>query len=515
MEKHLGESRLVAYHLRRLDPALRDHPPWADPAGRDGAPDNGAWAAPFADWPFDREGIFTSFPPEDCTFRLLELPFDQPRKIGQVVALEAEGQLPFELEDLALEYLPVAKAAGRTDVLVAAADRAKLARLLQGFAAAGLDPQSVSAAGLCLYTLTRLEPADGPRCRAYLDLGARRTRLCVVHDGLPVQVDTLAWGGDDLTRLLAEKRSLEPAAAETEKIRAGLAAANGNSALLRQGLDILWPWLENHRRFLHRWRPGQEPLRWRELVLCGGGANLQGLADYAQTRLGLPTRVFRIPPEWIADGLELPPEAHPALAEPLALALADRAPAINFRKGQFAYHRQSRLHRRQLLFPAVLLALFLASGGLRFWAARSGLSKQVREVRARMAETVRQAGLSPTGDPLPFVEQKQKTTEAKLKAFADLEAPPAMQILAACSEKIPATVDLELAKFTYKTDRILLEGTAADFAGAKEIQDYLHTVPFFTKVVLDDTRQEASGRTRFSIQAQLLAPETAEEEPAP
>jgi len=550
VEKRLGEFQVVDYHVEEWQAGM---PAPLDPlfssliAGNKGEKGekgekeaNPAWTGLFANWPFSREGIVTAFPAELCTFRLIELPFQQSKKIAQIIAYEAESYLPFDLDEILLGYVTAWRREQATDVLVAGAGREEFSRFLSGMLQAGVEPASVSASGLCLYALSKLEdnllpqpqarmPAFleeekkikwPPHCRAYLDIGARQSRLCVVREGLPLHVSSLSFGGDDLTRILAEEFHLSWEQAEAGKrleARVGedpeqLGAQEARLVrLLEQGLAPLWRWLEHNWRWLERRRRGiAEIVRCEELVLCGGTANLRGLAAAVEAKFGIPTRVFRLPPALLDGGRPVPEELQPALAEPLALALVDPAqrgePAINFRQGEFAYQREAQIYRQKLLFPAVLLAALLLMISSRYLVARTGVAHQIREIQNRMKEQVQtQLGAPPTGDPVEFVQGKLKEAEAKLEKYQALKRPRAMEVFAACSEKIPIEVLVDLSKFTYHEDKVQLEGETADFNRAKEIQDYLQTIPFFSKVTLEDTRQSTTGRTRFSVQISLGA----------
>jgi len=510
VEKRLGEYQVVDHYLQEWE---GDSPvPGSTPE-----PLAPALSRLFENWPLAREGVYTAFPAEHCSFRLIELPFQAPKKIQQIVAYEAESYLPFDLDEILLEYLPAGIRKQGAEVLIAGADRQQFARFLSDLALAGMDPAVVSAQGLCLYALASLEPSNGIRCRAYLDIGARKSRLCVVRDGLPLHVSLLSLGGDDLTRLLSEEFHLSWEQAEQGKRQEGRVGVDPGGLKpqearvvrrLEQGLLPLWPWLLNNRRWLERRREGtEEVLRWQELVLCGGTANLRGLKEMAERELGIPARVFRFPAALMPEDRRIAPELHPRLAECLALALAQGPPAINFRKGEFAYRREAQIYRQKLAFPAALLLLVFMTMGARFWVARSGAAAQIELIRGRTNQLVASStGLVVTGDPVEFMEQKLLADEAKMEKYRPLQGPRAMEVLAALSEKIPAEVSVDLAKYTYNEGRVQMEGETSDFGSAKEIQDYLQGVPFFSKVVLEDTRQSSNGRTRFNIQVHLGAP---------
>src|SRR5512139_2424076 len=75
------------------------------------------------------------------------LPFADPRRIEQTVGFEVEGQIPFDLADVAWDWQPLATRDGKTDLLVAVARKEEVGALLAALGEAGVDPRTVVPAG--------------------------------------------------------------------------------------------------------------------------------------------------------------------------------------------------------------------------------------------------------------------------------------------------------------------------------------------------------------------------------
>ncbi|HEX9052828.1 MAG TPA: pilus assembly protein PilM, partial [Anaeromyxobacter sp.] len=71
------------------------------------------------------------------------LPFADPRRIEQTIGFEVEGQIPFDLADVAWDWQPLSVRDGKTDLLVSVVRRDEAAALLAALAEAGVDPRTV------------------------------------------------------------------------------------------------------------------------------------------------------------------------------------------------------------------------------------------------------------------------------------------------------------------------------------------------------------------------------------
>jgi len=84
------------------------------------------------------------------SFRNLDLPFTDKKKIEQVLPMELAEQTPVEIEALLLDYVVTKTLPKGTEILAAMIERAALAERLAVFRAAGMEPEfiGVSAMGL-------------------------------------------------------------------------------------------------------------------------------------------------------------------------------------------------------------------------------------------------------------------------------------------------------------------------------------------------------------------------------
>ncbi len=526
VDKHMREFSITDYLLLGMPDGAYEQMFRANGADQDSGQSevlNDLYEVIESEWLSGQTGLHASLPGDLLSLRTLELPFLQPKKIAQLVGFEAEGHLPFTIDEIVLDYFPLNTYEGNTELLVAAVGREKFSQILDKMLRLGLDPGAIVGQGLCLHHLCALKPAWAGTCHAYLDIGASKAMFTVVDSERPQLVRTIPLGGDHLTRAIMKEFDLSFEEAEAGKINEGLVLTDleaeadpSKQRIARVLTESLYPLTKLCRQTVmymsrHRSSDQTQPLNVERIILTGGSANLRGLPELLQERLKIPVEVFRIPDELIQTD-DLPLSAHPQMAEALALALQGAAPqnrpSLNFRKGEFAYKRESRMLRRRLIFPAVLLVCLFISFGL--WSMSRGRSgkNEIERIQAGMAADF-QAKFPGTPALNPLEQTRQKLQEAKTKSekYGDLNTASALEVWAAISDKVPDNIIVKLEKFSYSQDKLRLEGKANDYKDAKAVADYLSPIPFFSKVELEDTRSLRGGEIHFAIQIRLAGAE--------
>ncbi len=513
----MGEIKIIRHEIKPLPEGFHSRI-FREDSGFDGSDPMGPIREEMNDWFQPEIRVFTAIPPEQLFHRTVSFPFSQPRRISQLIRFEAEGHLPFSLQDHLIEHFPSEYHGKKTDVMAWIIEREKLRKMLDRFQAMGLDPAGIGVEGLCLLHLS-LACANGlPACHAYLDLGAKRSLFLVINHGRPVLLRSLAFGGDDLTQALAEEFGVSVEQGEAGKLTEGRIRPDPSqekedqqrriASCLDKAISPLITGIENTIRFIERHRLEEEfPRRIQEIILCGGSANLSGLDNTLSDNLDMPVRAYRIPETWMPEA-EIPESEHPLLAEPLALALQDALPSrtgtVNFRKGEFAYRMESRSFRIKLILPALLLIMLILVSLMRVFVVKSRAEQEVEVIRSQMVQALkREIPNATVADPLKQVKQMLIETQNRAERYKDFTSASALKVLSVISENIPGDLWVEVSRFSYTESQARLEGETQGFQEAKSIVDSLASVPLFEKVVLEDTRTIKQGNVQFVIQISL------------
>src|SRR5581483_12219550 len=100
------------------------------------------------------EGAAVSLPGQLVSTREMAVPFADPKKLRQIVPFEVESQLPFDLEEVAIDYLLLqsnADAGGTSQLLVSVVPKVGLRKYLSTLQSIGIDPAAIGLDSLSLY----------------------------------------------------------------------------------------------------------------------------------------------------------------------------------------------------------------------------------------------------------------------------------------------------------------------------------------------------------------------------
>jgi general secretion pathway protein L len=405
--------------------------------------------------------IAVAMPGAQVASHLVTLPFNDARRIEQVLPAEVEGAIPFEVVDVVWDHAVLSQTPGRTEVLVCIVRKTVLKELLATLASAGLDPKVVTFGPLALSALAERQQLLGQGGTAsvddepiaLLDAGPGRADLALLEKGKAVIARALATSSPTLWEE-------DPAA--REKLL----------TVLARDLKITL-----------RSRRGLVPSK---LLLAGA---IAGLPD-AVERLGAE---LQIPIETIALQSGAPGDA-------LALGLALRAQQprghINFRKAEFAFTKDLSQVKGQLgrLAVAATVLLLLAFG---LGVAHVGsLRRQATDYDdALCAATKRILGTCMTD----YRQAIGSLSGGKSKA-AGIPRVSAADVMAELTahlpeESLPILDDLDIS-----TTTIRIKGVADSFSKVDEVTSALKKDKCFGEIKQPRSEKQAQGsKINFSL----------------
>ena len=130
--------------------------------------------------------VVTAVRGDRVSVRRLSFPFSERRRLAQAVPFEVEDALPFNLEDIVLDWLLAHSERHRADVVAAIAQRTEVSELIAALHEAGCDPRAVEAEGLVLANLSAA--FELPESALLVDLGHSKTTLCALSGGTAIVV---------------------------------------------------------------------------------------------------------------------------------------------------------------------------------------------------------------------------------------------------------------------------------------------------------------------------------------
>jgi general secretion pathway protein L len=464
-------------------------------------------------WRFD--SAVAAWPGAGAASHLVTLPFSDPRRIAETVQFEVEGQIPFDLSEVAWDWQVLETRDGRTDLYVGVVRREEMNALLALLAAAGVDSQVVLPAGPAYAALAAAgalraeDPGQGPApAEVILDVGAERVSACVAAGGQCLWARTFPGGTGPLARGLsrdlgvpeeAARRLLEAecAGATPPPELAALAADPRAAASLRRGLSAL---VRELRATLKSWeaRGARRPVR--RLWLCGGAAHLPGLADL----LGTETRAPAEAVELAGPAAERLPEAEaPGYALALALALrghlGSRAGRLNLRRGDLASTRDFEHLRGKLarlgVYAGLVALLALGSAAVKTFA----LSRQEKLLDRSLCDVTQQV----IGKCYQDFSVAESVLRGRGTPAASVPRYSSVHVLAELSVRTPE-VPLKFDRIEITREKLHLQGSTDSAENVDKIVEGLRASRCFGDARSGGVRKRGSdGRFEFTVDADL------------
>ena len=457
--------------------------------------------------------LVTAIPCQDLFVRTLSFPFKDSTKLAQVVPFEVENLVPMPLEDLAIGSLVLPpgltsegafRESKNAEVLVTAAPKDKLAEHLRFLAQADVEPSAINVDALALFSVTqylRSEGAPVPQDLAIIDVGASKTTLCLVHEGRPVVLRTILWGGNHLTHALAVRHACSFADAERRK----------RAMAVEQVEAWLEPLLRELRVTMHAYE-GTERGRLTHCWVSGGGSKLREIGGFVGRQLGLypvgPRQGFgtNSPRAFsIAFGLAI----HPKMIKPrwrfrpspIGLAL-DLKSASQEAEPKSARPKQDR----RLAIVATLIIGLLAVADFAIHLVLQ--DRRVDRLKATLQQQYEQTfGTSAApGDELDQARYRMGLVDKAL-AVIDSSQGKALSTLSSFVKQLPAGTPVTVRDLTVDGGLILMEGETTSFDAVERIKQTFASSAQFQDVGVTETRVgAASNQVVFRLTVTVRQP---------
>jgi general secretion pathway protein L len=455
--------------------------------------------------------VVVSLAGDRISSRHLQFPFRDRRKIAPAVPFEVESQVPFDLDDYFVDWEIIDEQKNHAEVIATLAPRSEVALLLDTLREAGLAPRIVEAEGLVLSNLASVFDLSG--ARLLVDVGHRKTTICLALDGRVVSTRTVPVAGQALTRAVMRDRELGEIEAERAKQEEGVIGVKDNAASL-EVLDRL-------AREILRTVGSLEALLPRGLAglqavtLLGGGGRLHGLEEFLRERTGLPAQRLALPTGEL--GAALVAGGDPLLFGP-AMALALRgssraATRMNLRQGEFGARIDYRQVGREVRFTVVLAAAALllatASLGTRMALDARRAAAAERQARALVSEVV--PGVAGSASPVAAIQEALRNAERRADTLGVYRGNlSALDILTEISLRVPPNLDVVFEELSIERQVIQIKGHSPSYGSVDQLKRQLAQFGPFSEITVGDITTDARrGGQNFNVRISLSDEEEA------
>ena len=214
---------------------------------------------------------------------------------GQV-ELQADQYIPFPMEEVSFDFEivgPSERDPDMQDVLLVATRSENVEQRQAAVAAAGLisrvvDVEAFAVENAC-QLLTHQMPEGGlGKFVAIVDFGASTTTFSVLEDLRVIYTRDFAFGGQQLTEEIMRTYGLSMEDAGRAKKEGGL-PSNYQPEVLDAFIDDMSQQVSRSLQFFLASGSGRE--QPDQILVCGGCANIAGVAEVIGSRVGIPTGI--------------------------------------------------------------------------------------------------------------------------------------------------------------------------------------------------------------------------------
>ncbi|RUM37721.1 MAG: pilus assembly protein PilM [Desulfobulbus sp.] len=213
--------------------------------------------------------------------------------LAEYIAEEAEQYIPFDIEDVYLDYQVIKTAENendRNEVMLVAAKKEVIDDYLEMLQEQKLLPVLVDVDGFALENIWEMSSGNHDNV-ALVDIGASKMNINIIAGGASVLARDVVVGSEQLTDQIAN--TLEIDFDEAEKLKLGQVSIEKH----RESLEEIFTqtctqWVLEIKKAIDLYMANnpEEPLS--RLVLSGGGAKVSGLKEYIARETGLEVIIF-------------------------------------------------------------------------------------------------------------------------------------------------------------------------------------------------------------------------------
>jgi type IV pilus assembly protein PilM len=427
--------------------------------------------------------VVTALRGDRISVRRLEFPFSERRRLAQAVPFEVEDTLPFELDQVLLDWQPIETERNHARVVAAIAPRARVSELLDALHDAGCDARTVEAEGLALANLCGAFDLGGPRL--LVDLGHSKTTFCALHDEKPVAAHSFGVAGRALTEAVAEDRGLSLAEAERAKCEHGI-----NDPVLGGHLAKASAVIDQIAGEMVRFTASLEhslPSRIEDVTIFGGTAQLDRIDELLAERTGLSVTRLALPRDELGPGLVA--GGSPLIFAPaIALALRGTARArtdLNFRQDEFARRIDLSRYRRDFGSTFTLAGVVLALAVARLLSGALLESGSAHRSEAQVAALWSQVFPDKPVPENPVAAMREQVAAARARAeFLGVYRGnrSALDLLGEISRRVPSDLDVVFEELSIDRGTIRIRAFTKSFEAAERLGTELAKFEPFSKV---------------------------------
>ena len=231
----------------------------------------------------------------------VSLPRMSAEELESQIQWEAEQYIPFDVNEVNLEFqiLETSEDPAQMDVLLVAAKKDLIDDYVQVMSEAGLNPVAVDVASFALANTFEINQEGAPEgVVALVNIGAHAVNINVLQDGVPAFTRDITTGGNLYTQEI--QKALSIGFEDAERVKRGDMRVDQNQAVVPQEVEnamraVTESVVGEISRSLDFFAATTDASRIEKVMLCGGGAQVAGLARSFKEKSGFAVEMLDPP----------------------------------------------------------------------------------------------------------------------------------------------------------------------------------------------------------------------------
>jgi len=413
-----------------------------------------------------------SFPSDQISYRNIQVPFKNRKKIRQILPFELETSLPFKVDDLVMDFNSLISV-DNTDLIVAAVEKSAIQLYLNKLKSFNVNPKIITVGGSAA-VLCMVELADTHDNFLFVDTGNKKCTVFIVRSEQVYYIRSFRLSSIDTSKTESLCLNIKQTISTCEEV------------------------------FHLDFQPDV-------IITTGNGICETGLEQEMENILGISVKRADLVVDTSVQIKNHPekPWKPERMDNAFALSLLELKGlnSLNFNKNSFSLKKYWEENKKALVITGFLAGLVLATSFFTVIIDGYLMEKKLSSIENKITDLFKTTfpDVKNIVDPLHQmrvgIENAQKSSLFPGKTHRDTRA---IDLLYEISRLIPEEIDIEVTKFVFGFEDLMLTGNTDTFNSVNKIKSKLEQADFFKKVIISSANiDKAENRVRFKLQIKL------------
>lgn len=456
------------------------------------------------------------FSSQRVTSRLITFPFTSLKKIDQAINFEIESYIPFDVENLILDYTTVWESKNLSRVMAIYTQKSELAKQLSMLESISVDPRYVCVEGVDLINLVNMGMVPPEGAYAIIDMGHKKSTITICHGRRLGYMRAVSLAGHSITEAISKRLGVPFDEAEKLKIEMGQLPLVEDEVIDNISKEVIHAIREKMDEFILQLR--QTLFTYREtedipvegVYLCGGTSRLPGMDRYLSDALKLNVAYLNCL-EFHFSHIDRAEAHRHVIPQALSLALrgvAGGGPDINLRKGEFVFKGDVEQFGGNVKRIGIVIAMIVFLALLNFTVKYYSVKRQVDKLGSDVVTIVKQAmpdapakSLRTPKSAVALIGSKESEIRDKIDQLNAMTGVSPLDILKDVSSSLPPRdkLKIELTDINIDSEKVTFSGIVDDFKTVDSVKQSLEGSGKFSNVTTGNVNKGVKGEVKFKL----------------